>query len=83
MAAADVMDALLSKRLYKEPKTIEEAIEIFENSRNSHFESCIVDAVISAKDEIAKIDREFKLKETESNEAEQEWWQRYHENKTN
>lgn len=83
MAAADVMDALLSKRLYKEPKTIEEAIEIFENSRNSHFESCIVDAVISAKDEIAKIDREFKLKETESNEAEQEWWQHYHENKTN
>ena len=83
MAAADVMDALLSKRLYKEPKTIEEAIEIFENSRNSHFESCIVDAVISAKDEIAKIDREFKLKETESNEAEQEWWLRYHENKTN
>ena len=66
---------------YKEPKTIEEAIEIFENSRDTHFESCIVDAVISAKDKIAKIDAEFKLEESESNEAEQEWWQRYHDNK--
>jgi HD-GYP domain-containing protein (c-di-GMP phosphodiesterase class II) len=81
MAAADVMDALLSKRLYKEPKTIEEAIEIFESSRDTHFESCIVDAVISAKDEIVKFDKEFKLQEEESNQIEQEWWQRYHENK--
>ena len=81
MAAADVMDALLSKRLYKEPKTIEEAIEIFESSRDTHFESCIVDAVISAKDEIVKFDKEFKFQEEESNQIEQEWWQRYHENK--
>ena len=81
MAAADVMDALLSKRLYKEPKSIEEAIEIFENSRDSHFESCIVDAVISAKDIIKEIDNEFKKQEAESNALEQEWWQRYHENK--
>lgn len=81
MAAADVMDALLSKRLYKEPKSIQEAIEIFESSRDSHFESCIVDAVISAKDIIAEIDKEYKQKEAESNEAELEWWQRYHDNK--
>ncbi|MBE6349738.1 MAG: HD domain-containing protein [Spirochaetaceae bacterium] len=81
MAAADVMDALLSQRLYKNPKTIEEAIEIFENSRDSHFESCIVDAVISCKDTINAIDQEFKLSEAQTNAEEQEWWQRYHENK--
>ena len=80
MAAADVMDALLSQRLYKEPKTIDEAIEIFESSRDSHFESCIVDAVISCKDKIAAIDAEFKNQEASTNAAEQEWWQRYHEN---
>ena len=61
--------------------TIEEAIEIFESSRDTHFESCIVDAVISAKDKIEEVDKEFKKQEAESNELEQEWWQRYHENK--
>ena len=50
-------------------------------TRDTHFESCIVDAVISAKDEIVKFDKEFKLQEEESNQIEQEWWQRYHENK--
>lgn len=80
MAAADVMDALLSQRLYKEPKNIDEAIEIFESSRDSHFESCIVDAIISCKDKIAAIDAEFKNQEASTNAAEQEWWQRYHEN---
>ena len=80
MAAADVMDALLSQRLYKEPKTIEEAIEIFENSRGTHFEPCIVDAVISCKDKIAAIDQEFKKQEASTNAEDQEWWQRYHDN---
>ena len=80
MAAADVMDALLSQRLYKEPKTIEEAIEIFEKSRGTHFEPCIVDAVISCKDKIAAIDQEYKKQEASTNAEEQEWWQRYHDN---
>ena len=77
------MDALLSQRLYKNPKTIEEAIEIFENSRDTHFESCIVDAVISCKDKINKIDQEFKKQEASTNIEEQEWWQRYHDSKLN
>ena len=80
MAAADVMDALLSQRLYKDPKTMEEAIEIFENSRDTHFESCIVDAVISCKDKIAAVDAKFKQQEASTNAEEQEWWHRYHNN---
>ena len=30
---------------------------------------------------LKEIDNEFKKQEAESNELEQEWWQRYHENK--
>lgn len=55
MAAADVLDALLSKRQYKEPFSLEQTMEIFEESRGSHFEPCIVDAVLSLKDEIAAV----------------------------
>lgn len=57
MAAADVLDALLSKRQYKEPFSLEQTLEIFEESRGSHFEPCIVDAVLSLKDEIAQVIR--------------------------
>ncbi len=80
MAAADVMDALLSQRLYKDPLPMEEAIKIFEESRNTHFESCIVDAVISCKDKILEIDKNFKEEESATNALEKQWWQRYHKN---
>ena len=55
MAAADVLDALLSERQYKPAFTLEETLQIFEDSRNKHFESCIVDAVLDSKSEIEKI----------------------------
>jgi HD-GYP domain-containing protein (c-di-GMP phosphodiesterase class II) len=78
LAAADVMDAILSERLYKKPKSIEEAIEIFEDSKGTHFEPCIVKAVINIKDKIAAIDQEFKTSEEQTNAKEKEWWHRYH-----
>ncbi|MBR4998918.1 MAG: HD domain-containing protein, partial [Clostridia bacterium] len=78
LAAADVMDAILSERLYKKPKSIEEAIEIFETSKGTHFEPCIVKAVINIKDKIAAIDQEFKTSEEQTNAKEKEWWHRYH-----
>ena len=55
MAAADVLDALLSKRQYKEPMSIDEAFSIFEESRGTHFEPCIVDAVLMSREKIAEI----------------------------
>lgn len=55
MAAADVLDALLSKRLYKEAFEIEETFEIIESLRGRQFEPCIVDALMSLKDEVASI----------------------------
>lgn len=55
MAAADVLDALLSKRQYKEAMSIDEAFSIFEESRGTHFEPCIVDAVLMSREKIAEI----------------------------
>ena len=78
MAAADVMDALISKRLYKEPFTIEEAIQIFKDSRNISFEPCIVDATIDCRNEIKQFAKTFKKQEAESEKKEVEWWQNYH-----
>ena len=79
MAAADVFDALVSRRIYKEPVSIDEAIKIFENSRGTHFEPVIVDAVISCRDELEAADTYFKIQENHQNQIEMEWWARYRE----
>ena len=55
MAAADVLDALLSKRQYKDAMPMEKAMEIFKESSGSHFEPCIVDAVLACQDSIEKV----------------------------
>ena len=79
MAGADVLDALISKRLYKEPMSIDQAVDVFEKSKGTHFEPCISEAVIAIKDEVKKIDDGFKLIETEQLKEELEWWLKYHE----
>ena len=78
MAAADVLDALISQRLYKDPMSIDQAMEVFEKSMNSHFEACIAQAVIDCRSQIEEIDREYKKQETEKFKNELEWWRRYH-----
>lgn len=78
MAAADVLDALISQRLYKNPMSIDEAMEVFRNSSGTHFEPCIAQAVINCRDEIEAIDAQFKEEEAESNAEEVEWWNQYH-----
>jgi len=81
MAAADVLDALISKRLYKEPVSIDEAVTVFKELSGTHFEPCIAQAVIDCKDEIVVVDEEFKRKESVTHAEELEWWIRYHEGK--
>lgn len=78
MAAADVLDALISKRLYKEPMDIDKALEIFTEERGKHFEECIADAVIQCRDQIAHIDAGFKAVEAEQDQKELDWWLKYH-----
>lgn len=55
MAAADVLDALLSKRQYKNSFSMEKTFEIIKSESGKHFEPCIVEAVLNIKDEIAEI----------------------------
>lgn len=78
MAAADVMDALISKCLYKEQFTINEAIKIFNESTEKQFEPCIVEATKACQEEIEELARTFKKQEAESEKEEVEWWENYH-----
>ena len=79
MAAADVLDALLSQRLYKSPMPISDAIETFKQSSETHFEPCIVEAVVALQQEIDETDRTFKEVEAATNEEELAWWNNYHQ----
>lgn len=83
MAAADVLDALISQRLYKEPMSVDEAMEVFEKAKGTQFDPVIADAVIRLKPLIALIDSDFKANEATQNATELAWWQRYHANVKN
>ncbi len=47
MALADVYDALISRRVYKDPMPHAKAVEIIEQGRGSHFDPDIVDAFLN------------------------------------
>ena len=51
MAVADVFDALVSRRPYKDPMTMEEAMDIIVEESGTHFDPDIVDVFKSVIDE--------------------------------
>ena len=55
MAVADVFDALVSRRSYKEPFSFEKAMEIIREGSGSHFDPKIVEAFINASDEVREV----------------------------
>lgn len=55
MAIADVFDALVSPRCYKDPFSTDEAFEIISLARGTHFDPVLTDLFISKKDEVVKI----------------------------
>ncbi|MBO4679571.1 MAG: HD domain-containing protein [Lachnospiraceae bacterium] len=55
MALADVLDALLSKRSYKEPYPFDKAVEIIKEGSGNHFDPEIVDIFIKHIDGIKAI----------------------------
>jgi putative two-component system response regulator len=55
MALADVFDALISRRVYKEPMTFDEAREIMVAGRGTHFDPDAADAFLAGFDEICGI----------------------------
>ena len=61
MAVADVFDALVSKRSYKEPFTFEKAQEIIREGAGKHFDPRIVEAFFDAEDEVREIAEKFNM----------------------
>ena len=51
MAIADVFDALVSKRVYKEPIPAEEAFDVIVGEAGHHFDPEMIKAIITIKDE--------------------------------
>lgn len=55
MAIADVFDALVSPRCYKDPFSTDEAFEIISLSRGTHFDPVLTDLFIAKKADVVKI----------------------------
>ena len=55
MAVADVFDALVSRRSYKEPFSIEKAIDIIRSDAGTHFDAKVVEAFLHAEPEIRAV----------------------------
>jgi len=59
MAVADVYDALISKRVYKEGMSHEKAVSIIVEGKGSHFDADIVEAFLEIHDEFRTIATHF------------------------
>ena len=59
MAVADVYDALISRRVYKESMPHEKAVAIMQAGRGTHFDPDIADAFVALQDEFQKIAARF------------------------
>ena len=67
MAVADVFDALISRRVYKNPLSQDEAERIILGGRGTHFDPDIVDAFFSVSKEFAAIAARFKDTQDDAN----------------
>ncbi|TXT29622.1 MAG: putative two-component system response regulator [Rhodocyclaceae bacterium] len=59
MAVADVYDALISRRPYKDPMPHDKAIQFIMDGRGTHFDPDIVDAFIALQDKFLAISRRY------------------------
>ena len=69
MAVADVYDALVSRRPYKEPYPHEVAVKEIVNGRGTQFDPDIVDAFLAIADRLPEIYEKFKDKSSEDHKA--------------
>jgi len=65
MAVADVYDALISRRVYKEGMPHEAAIKIMQEGRGSHFDPDMLDALLDIQDEIRAIAGRYRDEDTD------------------
>jgi putative two-component system response regulator len=61
MAIADVYDALISKRPYKEALTNKDAVDIITMNAGKHFDPKIVDVFLEVKDQLTKAREEINM----------------------
>lgn len=59
MAIADVYDALITKRIYKDAMPHEEAVKVIEAGKGTHFDPDVVEAFSEIKDKFAAIALQF------------------------
>jgi putative two-component system response regulator len=59
MAIADVYDALISRRVYKEPMPHEAAVEVIRQGRGSHFDPEMVDVFLEMNSVFYSIARRY------------------------
>ena len=57
MAVADVFDALVSRRSYKEPFPVDQAFDIIREGSGSHFDPLVVKAFLDAEDEVRRVQK--------------------------
>ncbi len=60
MAVADVFDALVSRRSYKQPFTFEKAMSIIKEDAGTHFDPVVAEVFLGAQDKVREIAEEFK-----------------------
>ena len=59
MAVADVYDALISRRVYKEGMPHDKAVAIIVQGRGQHFDPDMVDALVAVQDQFWAIAQRF------------------------
>jgi putative two-component system response regulator len=59
MALADVYDALMSRRVYKMPMSLEQTTQLLRDGRGTHFDPDVVDAYLACMDQFAEISKRF------------------------
>jgi putative two-component system response regulator len=65
MAVADVYDALICRRVYKEPIPHEQAVQIMIQGRGQHFDPDVLDAFIELREEFRSIGNSFRDTDSE------------------
>ncbi len=61
MAVADVFDALVSKRCYKEPFSFETSINIIKEGSGNHFDPKVVEAFLASEEEVRAVAERFEI----------------------
>ena len=59
MAIADVYDALISRRVYKEPFSHTKAVTIILEGKSSHFDPDLLDAFMGIQEDFRQIAMQF------------------------